>query len=367
MTAHIHTDGKLLLDRYRIQRFLAEGGMQQVYVAKDLSFERQVALKVPKNASAEKRFARSARMSAKVNHSNVAKTLDYFEVDGRSYLVEELIPGADLGKRLADEFEIVDPHLAAHVIHHLAKGVGAAHHVGVVHRDLKPSNIMVSDDAGLDLLKITDFGIAKMAEEEMSEAFKDESSITGSQTAMGALPYMAPEMIESPKKAGLPTDIWAIGAILYRLIAGKPPYGTGLSAVPRIYEAKAVAKPPLLASKGQFEPLSKELWQIVLACLVKDPQLRPSADDVIKMCSRLCYSHSERDTGIILNFRAGTGAWGQIRSDQGAKIFFHTHSYYGDSPEAGDRVSFAAFPGSPLPRAFPVLPLKKVTASAEET
>jgi serine/threonine-protein kinase len=337
MTERIHPDGKLLLDRYRIDSFLAEGGMQQVYVARDLAFDRQVALKVPKNLTAEKRFARSARMSAKVNHSNVAKTLDYFEADGRCYLIEELIPGGDLAKRLSDDFDIFDPHLAAHVVHHLAKGVGAAHHMGVFHRDLKPSNIMVSDDAGLSAVKITDFGIAKMAEQEMSEAFKDESSITGSQTAMGALPYMAPEMIESPKKAGLPADIWAVGAILYRLIAGKPPYGIGLSAVPRILEAKPVTKPQLLNAKEQFEPLSEEVWQIVLTCLFKDPASRPNADQLISMCSRLCYSHSERATGTIAHFRVGTGAWGSILSDGGAKIFFHFHSYYGASPSAGQR------------------------------
>jgi len=339
--------------------------MQQVYVAKDLSFDRDVGLKVPKNVSAEKRFSRSARMSAKVNHSNVAKTLDYFDEDGRGHLVEELIPGTDLAKRLGDEFDILDPHLAAHVVH-LAKGVAAAHHVGVFHRDLKPSNIVVSEDSSLNAVKITDFGIAKMVEQELSDAFKDENSITGSQTAMGALPYMSPEMIDSPKKAGLAADIWAVGAILYRLIAGKPPYGSGLGAVPRILEAKSLPKPLLLSVKAQFEPLSEELWQIVLACLVKDPTARPNADSLVELCSRLCYSHSLRDTGTIEDFGVGTGSWGTILSDKGKRIFFHDHSYYGNSPVADQRVSFAAFPGSPRPRAFPVLPIKNKTVSNEE-
>src|SRR5262249_51624294 len=161
----------------------------------DLVFNRRVALKVPKNPSAEKRFARSARVSAKVIHSNVAATYDYFDFGPKSYLFEEFIDGQTLWDRLDVDFEMLDPHLAAHVIHPRAKGVAASHHAGVFHRDLKPSNIMVSRDPGLRSVKITDFGIAKMAEEEIADAFKDKESTTGSQTVMGALPYMAPEMI----------------------------------------------------------------------------------------------------------------------------------------------------------------------------
>src|ERR1039458_6216122 len=143
--------------------------MQQVFKATDQTFDRPIVVKVPKNPSAEKRFARSARMSARVTHSNVAKTLDYFESDGRSHLVEEFIPGLDLRDLLDRKFNYLDPHLAAHVIHQLAKAVAASHHAGVLHRDLKPSNIMVSDDPSITVVKITDFGIAKMTEHEFVE------------------------------------------------------------------------------------------------------------------------------------------------------------------------------------------------------
>jgi serine/threonine-protein kinase len=354
----IHTNGFTLIGRYRINRFRAEGGMQQVYEALDLSFDRTVALKVPKNTSAEKRFARSAQMSARVNHSNVAKTLDYFEENQRSYLVEELVGGTDLGASLSDTFAVFDPHLAAHVVHHIARGAAAAHHAKVFHRDLKPSNVIVSDDPGLTVVKITDFGIAKMAEQEISDAFKDEHTLTGSSTAMGALPYMAPEMIETPKTATLPADVWAIGAILYRLLAGVPPYGVGLSAVPKIVQANLPPKPILLDRLKQFEPLSGELWGIVQACLQKDPASRPDADTLMKMCSQLCYSHSPRRTGTIETFGTGTGNWGSIRADDGAAIFFHAHSFYGQKPEAATRVNFSSFPGLPRERAFPVLPIK---------
>lgn len=357
MNTHIHQPGDRLIGRYEILRYVAEGGMQQVYFAADHALERYVALKVPKTESAKKRFARSAIASAKVVHPNVAATLDYFEVESRSYLIEEFIEGQTLSACLADEFLYLDPHLAAHVIHHIAKGVGASHHVGVFHRDLKPSNIMISSDPSLTSIKITDFGIAKMAEEELAEAFRDEASTTGSQTAMGALPYMAPEMIRDQKSAGLPADIWAIGAILYQLISGNLPYGRGLGATPRILEAALPTPPATFVARPQFRPLTVDLWNIVSLCLMKDPAERPDADQLIGLCAGLCYSDATRRTGRIASWRYN--AWGFIDVDDDGEVFFHGDSFYGlESPTIGARVNFADFSGAPRDRAFPVILLR---------
>src|ERR1041384_6157592 len=137
--------------------------MQEVYRARDVVLERLVALKVPQDARVARKFRDSAVISARVNHPNVAKTLDYFEESGgKFYLVEELIQGENL-REVSVKFERLDPHTVAHVLHHLARGLAAAHRVGVVHRDLKPSNIMVVGGLAFLGLKITDFGIAKMA------------------------------------------------------------------------------------------------------------------------------------------------------------------------------------------------------------
>jgi eukaryotic-like serine/threonine-protein kinase len=359
VTTHVHSTADVLIDRYKIVKYVAEGGMQQVYMATDLVFNRRVALKVPKNSSAEKRFARSARVSAKVVHANVAATFDYFDSGPKSYLIEEFIDGQTLWDRLDTDFEMLDPHLAAHVIHHLAKGVAASHHAGVFHRDLKPSNIMVSRDPGLRSAKITDFGIAKMAEEEIADAFKDKESTTGSQTVMGALPYMAPEMIINQKSASLPADIWALGAILYQLISGNLPFGRGLGAVPAIVAAQLPAKPALFDLKPQFSPLTNDLWAIVVACLQKDPTNRPNADQLVDLCTKLCYSNAPRRTGTIESYKSvGRGKWGFIEVDGGGTVFYHADSFYGSSIEVGKRVSFADFDGAPRPRAFPILPLK---------
>lgn len=218
-------------NRYLINKFLAAGGMQEVYVAYDNVLKRQVALKTPKNHHADKRFKRSAVLSAKVNHPNVAKILDYFELDDTAVIIEEFISGRSLDRILADYFMYFDPYLLAQFGHHVSKGTAASHHVNVVHRDLKPGNIMLTNDGDLYSFKITDFGIATLTKRELKEAHRDDLTIQRSQTMMGAIPYMAPEMLEDPSNADAPSDVWAIGAIMYRLMTGRDPYGSGIPAI----------------------------------------------------------------------------------------------------------------------------------------
>ena len=361
MTDLIHHSGDLVAERYEVLEFIGEGGMQQVFRALDRSFNRKVALKTPKILSAEKRFERSAQLCARITHPNVAKTLDYLESDNRFYLVEELIDSLDLGTRFDRDFDFLDPHLVAHLLHHLARGIAASHHAGVFHRDLKPSNIMVSPDENFSQVKITDFGIAKLAEAEFDEALREgEASITTSQTVVGALPYMAPELIEHPTQASLQADIWSLGAIAYLLVSGEYPFGSGLQAVPRILAAETPDSPPLFSSKRQFRPLAGELWGVISACLSRVPTARPSADQLVARCDSLCYSVAARSTGTVSSFGSGTGRWGLISTKGFAgDVFFHENSFYGGPPNIGQHVSYAAFAGSPSPRAFPVLPLKQ--------
>ncbi|MHB2020479.1 MAG: hypothetical protein ACYCW6_26385 [Candidatus Xenobia bacterium] len=113
--------GDTLADRYVIEAFLAQGGMQEVYKANDTTFNRYVALKVPKNSSAERRFKVSAEASARINHPTVAKTLDYFDENGRGHIVEELVNGPDLGI-LRKQVPRLDPSGVAYLLHHLSRG-----------------------------------------------------------------------------------------------------------------------------------------------------------------------------------------------------------------------------------------------------
>lgn len=353
MNGRLLETGQVCGPRYRITSFLGEGGMQEVYAATDTTLNREVALKVPKNTAADRRFQRSAILSAKVNHPNIAKTLDYFEADERFYLVEELIRGSNLAE-FRQRVPRMDPYSCSHIIHHLAKGVAAAHHVDVVHRDLKPSNIMVDSTFQLDTIKITDFGIAKMAEQEMSEAAVTEATLTSSHTMMGALPYLSPEMVRKPKDAGLPADIWALGAITFELLTGDKPFGGGLTAVPAILDAKTPALPQRVTAKAQFRVHAEEIYAIIVQCLQKEPSSRPTADDLVVACERLCYQTAARCIGRINNYP--NSAYGFITPDLGGnQVFFHTESVYGDHPAVGDPVWYAPFDGSPRSRAHPVV------------
>jgi serine/threonine-protein kinase len=331
--------------------------MQFVYAAQDYILQRIVALKTPKNSSAEKRFHRSAIVAARVNHPNVAKTLDYFEADGRAYLIEEFIDGSDLDKALLKRAICIDPYLAARVFHYLAKGLAASHHAGVVHRDLKPTNVMVAGDFQLDAVKITDFGIAKMAEEELVEAAEGgDATITNSQTAVGALPYMAPEAIETPRDVGTPADVWSVGAMMFELIAGEKPFGSGFKAIKKIMDAQQPNFPPFLTSNAQFSALSSNIMDIIVKCLKKNPLERPTADTLVEDCGKLCYPTVPRCVGLVREIRHK--AWGFIQVVK-QDVFFHMKSVYGERPSIGDAVMLSKFPGGGAWRAHPVVKLKK--------
>jgi len=358
MRNHIYQPRETLQDeRYEIIDFLGEGGMQQVFVAVDHSFDREVAIKTPKEYSGNEKFHKSATLSAKVLHPNVARTMDYFVEGDRPHLVEELVEGVDLGVRLSEDFHRFDPHLAAHVFYHLTKGLAASHHVGVVHRDIKPSNIIVSRDHNMLEVKITDFGIATMAKDEIDN---ENFTVTKSKTVLGALPYMAPEVVD--RSIGIEVsgkaDVWAVGAILAQTLIGDFPFGKGLPAVTRILAGDLPEKPTLFKVKKQFEGLGSDLWNICLDCLRQNPAERPAADDLALRCSQLCYSIANRLSGVVSSFGEGVGNTGWISGGDGKTYFFHDSSYYSqETAKVGAKVSYVIQPGFPKDRASPILPL----------
>jgi serine/threonine-protein kinase len=357
MSGTLHKIGDLVGERYEVRGFIGQGGMQEVYEAHDLLLSKTVALKTPKNLSATKRFKRSAVVSAKVNHANVAKTLDYLENDNLAHLVEEHIVGKDLSRVLKEDLGVIDPQAVARMFHHLARGLSASHHAGVIHRDLKPSNVMAVDGALLTDVKITDFGIAKMAEEEIAEAAEGgDGSLTASQTAIGALPYMAPEMINSMKDADRPADVWSTGAMIYELLTGNKPFGAGLKAVTAIQKGELPPLPPIL-SKTQFAPLAADILAIVKKCIVIDPGKRPTADQLVAECEALCYPTAAREYGVVNNMPKVYFGFIDTISEKG--VFFHRDSIFGASSAAsGEKVVFSRYQGEGKDRAFPVAKLK---------
>jgi eukaryotic-like serine/threonine-protein kinase len=374
-TAHL-SPGHVFLGRYELLGFHAAGSMQNVYIAFDRALNRKVILKTPNGKVKDRRFKRGAEMGARVNHPNVAATFDYYEDNTITFLVEEIIAGTDLAQRLARDFLFLDPSLAAHVIHHIARALHEAHRVGICHRDLKPSNVMVSADNALASIKLTDFGIAKLAENELAAEIElfgtDESTLTTSNTLLGAIPYLAPECWDDWKAAGQAMDIWALGCIAYELLYGSPPFGAGKPAIAKVIRAQQLGKVsisqiPWFGKHPNTLQLETGLWTLIESCLAIQPAGRPSAADVVRTCDAFCYAASPRHTGIIAEFpkptRSGSkGNYGDIRDDKSGTLkFFHGSDYFGSSvPTAGQRVCYCIYPGTPKPRLAPVLHLRAI-------
>jgi len=348
---------QLIGNRYRVVSYLDEGGMQYVYIAHDSILNRQVALKTPKIRSAEKRFQRSAIVAAKINHPNIAKTLDYIEENDIPYLIEELISGEDLDKCISQKVKFLDPALLSTLFHKITKGLAASHHAGVIHRDLKPTNIMVNGGFQLTEVKITDFGVAKMAESEINEAVIDDgNTLSASATALGAVPYMAPEAITQESKVSLKSDIWSIGAMMYEFLTGEKPFGKGLAAIRNILDCDYKEFPKFTTLNIQFRHLSQDLIKIIKSCLQLDPCKRPTADELVIKFSNLCYSTKNRETGVIHSHRVNTCGF-IMPSNNVNKVFFHKDSVYGklQLPSLGKKVLYAKYDGAGADRAHPVL------------
>jgi serine/threonine-protein kinase len=365
--------GTVLIDRYEILKFHAAGGMQEVYLCHDRTLNRHVALKTPKSGVKDRRFRRGAEMGARVVHANVAATFDYYEDQHYTFMIEEFITGTDLGQRLSNEFIFLDPALAAHVVRHIARAIHEAHRVGICHRDLKPSNIMTSNDPSLNSIKLTDFGIAKLAEAEIGAEMdlfdKDESTLTSSNTLLGAVPYMAPECWDNWKDAGQPMDVWSLGCIAYQLLAGELPFGYGRIAIRNVamlaHSGITLNLPYFFGKHKATESLETNLWTIINNCIQVDPSKRPTAQEIVHACEDLLYAVATRRTGKIQRFKVpyqtgGTGSFGFIDDDNTAEnFFFHESSYFGTNTiTAGRRVLFSVYPGHPNSRAYPVLELR---------
>jgi serine/threonine-protein kinase len=355
-------EGTIVGTRYRVIEHVGRGGMQEVYRAHDQLLDMDVALKTPQVGQIDKRFKKSAKIAAMVNHHNVAKTLDCFDDTGVEYLVEEFIDGETLADKLA-RFGCLDPHLGARVLHHLAKGVSASHRVGVVHRDLKPSNVMVTKGVNIHQLKITDFGIATLTKEIFDDAAKGgDITRSNSGTIKGALPFMAPEMMfkKPGENPGTAVDIWSIGAMMFRLLTGEYPFGVYLEAAVNVKNQERKPWPAFMVSHPQFAPLAKELQALIDSCLEYTPTDRPSADELVLKCQNLCYLTVDRQEGNVIKL-IQNGYSGFIRGES-ETVFFSMESAYGtikpDDTPPNNHVCFSSFPGSPRRRAYPVIVLK---------
>jgi serine/threonine-protein kinase len=351
--------GSFVAGRYHVLQHVGRGGMQEVYRAHDSLLEIDVALKTPQAGQANKRFRSSAQLAAMVNHHNVAKTFDCFQENGREYLIEEFILGETLEQNAA-RFAYIDPHFGCQIFHYLVKGIAASHRAGIIHRDLKPSNVMVTAGVNIQVLKITDFGIATLAEEVFDEAAKaGDITSSNSGTIKGALPFMAPEMMfrKQGEYPGETVDIWSLGAMMFKLMTGDYPFGVFLDAAVNVKNKNRKPWPAFMSANPQFAPFVAELQAIIDSCLEYDPIERPTAAQLASRFEDVCYMSAGRSQGSINNF-IQNGYSGFINGEN-SQAFFSKESLYGPRQLAtGVRVCFSSFPGYPQPRAHPVVILK---------
>lgn len=354
-------DGTAIGSRYSVVSYIASGGMQDVYKAHDRLTDIHVALKTPQVGQVGKRFAQSAQLSSRVNHYSVAKTTDYFVVSGVPYLIEELVEGVTLEAATLERLFYVDPHLGAHIMLRLAKGTAASHNAGVAHRDLKPGNVLVGSSESFSDLKITDFGIATLADELFDEVVRNGGDLTRSTsgTIQGALPYMAPEMMfrRPGQPVGPEADVWALGAMMFRLLTGEYPFGQAMMVPVNVTNDSRAPWPVFMTSNPQYSILAQALQDLIETCLRKEKTSRPTAAELVLSLENMCFFFAGRQFGEITS---RDGLRYKLWSDAGHVVFFHGNSFYGTSvPNVGDRVSYAAHPGSPWARGHPVIPARK--------
>jgi len=250
---------------YRITDHLGGGGMGVVYRAEDVKLGRTVALKflppeMTRDPEAKRRFEREAKAASQLEHPNICTILDFGEADdGQLYLAMPCYDGESLANKIARGPMSLDESIR--IVEQLARGLGKAHAAGIVHRDIKPANVMVTSDG---VVKILDFGLAKLMA---------ATKITQSNTALGTPAYMAPEQLRG-QEVGPQADIWAVGIVLYEMLAGQLPFRG------EYHQALAYS---ILNEQPEALPEEPQLDRVIKRMLRKDPLQRyQSADEVLR-------------------------------------------------------------------------------------
>ncbi len=251
--------GAALDGRYELEELIGEGAFGRVYRGRDRRLERAVAIKVVKPWWAEDPewvavFEREARLLARVNHPGIVQIHDVGHCADGLYYVSELVAGEDLAARLRRAEGVgLDKTEARSLVLGLCAALAGAHAEGIVHRDVKPANVLIAGEGPTALVKVADFGVARLA----------ESTVDGASLIVGTPRYMAPEQADGGRVTPA-TDVYAIGAILYEMLAGRPPFD-GRTAVELAVRHRDDPLPPL---PSHIDP---ELGRVVARALAKAP------------------------------------------------------------------------------------------------
>ncbi len=274
-------EGDLLDGKYRVDRVLGVGGMGIVVLATHVALNQRVALKflLPAalgNQSIIERFAREARAAVQIQSEHVARVIDVGTLPtGSPYMVMEYLEGSDLADALEKGGPMKIQQAVGYVLE-ACEAIAEAHALGIVHRDLKPANLFLARRPGRDpIVKVLDFGISKTKEAGAAGGLTQTSAV------MGSPYYMAPEQMMSAKDVDARTDLWALGIILYELLAGAPPFVA--DSMPEIVYMVTQRDPPPLRERRPDVP--QGLADAVGICLSRDPARR--FEDTAKLAAAL--------------------------------------------------------------------------------
>jgi serine/threonine-protein kinase len=260
----------LLADRYQLEELLGQGGMGEVWSARDDVLDRPVAVKVllshRADETAVERFRREAHAAGLLSHPNVVAVYDFGTHEDSLFLVMELVDGHTLTEELATHGTL-SAEQAAGIAAQAAAGLAAAHNQDLVHRDIKPGNLLLTDDG---TVKIADFGIARF----ISDATND---LTSTGQIVGTPYYLAPERATGAP-AGPESDVYSLGCVLYQLVTGHPPFEGDTQAAVLYQHVDLPPVPPAELRPELAGPFQDGLLQM----LAKDPADRPTAAQLAK-------------------------------------------------------------------------------------
>jgi serine/threonine-protein kinase len=285
--------GQVVAGRYRVEALLGEGGMGAVYRAEHVQLEKPVALKVlhpemTARPEVVRRFEREALASARIQHPHVVNATDFGKLDdGAFFLVLEYVSGKSL-RRVIEERGAMAPAHALELATQIADALAAAHQAGVVHRDLKPENVMLlhAHEGGVGFVKVLDFGIAKLSSAKAGEAITRHGAIFGTPE------YMAPEQARGDK-VDERADVYALGIILYELLAGHVPFRA--PEIVAVLLKQINDKPPPLPKS-----VPRALSEYVMTLLAKELDDRPaSAQEVAKRLRALVATSPSLDPAAV--------------------------------------------------------------------
>ncbi|MBL8911753.1 MAG: protein kinase [Archangium sp.] len=263
--AMLHAPGRILANRYKVLGHVGRGGMGVVLRAEDLTARKIVALKLLARAGEQDgdlvaRFKREVRIAAELKHPNALEVYDAGFIDGVAFYAMEFADGGSIEALIKPNAPLPFEQIET-IAHQLCSVLAAAHAMGVVHRDLKPSNVLLTRGG---TVKLVDFGVAKLLKQE------DLTDLTGTGMMTGTVQYMAPEQLRDSKHVDARADVYAMGVVLFELIAGQRPF-RGETSVEIAMKHVNEPAPPLSKLRPGV-PLSLE--RIVARCLEKDPARR---------------------------------------------------------------------------------------------